>query len=129
LQEKLIFLAVGAWGAALYLFVAWAMNLMGLPPTPSSTVAYALCVFPTYLGQRWFTFGSSQPHRVALLRYLVTQAIGLTLAGATTYFASCALGLPALEAFVWAGGLAASVTYFIQRGWVFPSAQKQANGS
>lgn len=127
MQEKLIFVAVGAGGAAFYFFVAWAMHHMGLPPTPSSTIAYALSVFPTYFGQRWFTFGSSQPHSVALIRYLATQVIGLTVAGATTYVASSALGLPALGAFVWAGGLAASVTYFIQRGWVFPSVQKGAN--
>lgn len=119
LREKLAFLAVGGMNGVCYVIFAWVLHFFGLSPTLSSATAYSLCIPPGYLGQRWYTFRSVRPHSTAAIRYVAVQGIGLLVATVVTFFASTVLGLPALLAFFLAAVAAASVSYLIQKFWVF----------
>jgi putative flippase GtrA len=119
LREKIAFLVVGGMNGLCYLVSAWVLHFFGLSPTLSSAAAYALCIPPGYLGQRWHTFRSTRPHSIAWIRYLAAQGIGLLVATAATFIASAVLGLPALLAFFLAAVAAASASYLIQKFWVF----------
>ena len=115
LREKLTFLVIGGMNGVCYLGLAAMLHLIGLSPSVSSTVAYALCIPPGYLGQRWHTFRSTRPHGSAWSRYLLTQLIGLMVATVTTFIASAVLLMPALLAFLLAAIAAASASYVIQK--------------
>jgi putative flippase GtrA len=119
LREKFTFLVIGGMNGLCYLGFAEALHFLGLSPSVSSTVAYALCIPPGYLGQRRHTFRSTRPHGTAWIRYLVTQLIGLIVATVTTFVASAVLLLPALLAFLLSAIAAASASYVIQKSWVF----------
>jgi putative flippase GtrA len=119
IQEKLVFLAVGGFSASCYLFIAWALHALGLWPTPSSAVSYALCIPLGYLGHRYLTFRSNQPHDRAAPRYIVVQGLALLIVTVTTFVASAVAELPALVSFFLAAVTAASASYLMQRHWVF----------
>ena len=119
LREKLAFLTVGGVNGFCYLTFASVLHFLGLSPTLSSAAAYALCIPPGYLGQRWHTFRSTRSHSVASVRYVAAQGIGLLVASAATFIVSPVLGLPVLLAFFLAATAAASSTYLIQKFWVF----------
>jgi putative flippase GtrA len=119
IQEKVVFLIVGGVSASCYLSIAWALHLLGLWPTPSSAVSYALCIPLGYLGHRWLTFRSNQRHDWALPRYIVVQGLALLIATVTTFITSAMAGLPALVSFFLAAVVAASASYLMQRHWVF----------
>jgi putative flippase GtrA len=119
LREKLAFLTVGGLSCLGYLILASALHIFGLSPSVSSTVAYAVCVPPGYLGQRWHTFRSTQPHSVAAVRYVAAQGVGLVVATSATFVSSTVLFFPATLAFLLAAMIAAVATYLIQKFWVF----------
>lgn len=119
LREKLAFLIVGSVAAGCYVIFAEALYLSGSPPTLASVVAYSLCVPPTYLAQRRFTFRSARAHGAALGRYAGVQIVGLFVSTATTFLAWAIPGLASLQVFVLAAVVTASVSYLLQKHWVF----------
>jgi len=118
LREKAAFLLVGASASVCYIMIAKLLNWGGLTPTAASAVSYLLCIPLAYAGQRRITFRSSRRHHIAMVRYIATQGLGLTIATATVHFTASA-GLPALLAFVLADVVASAQTYLLQKHWVY----------
>jgi putative flippase GtrA len=119
LREKLAFLTVGGANGLCYLVFASVLHFLGLSPTLSSAVAYAVSIPTGYLGQRLYTFRSARPHSVASIRYVAAQLAGLLVTTAATFIGSAALGFPALLTFFVAAMPAVWASYLIQRFWVF----------
>ncbi len=118
LREKAAFVLIGASASAGYIVIAKLLNWAGLSPTAASAASYLLCIPFAYAGQRRVTFRSSRRHRIAMVRYVATQGLGLAIATATVHFASSA-GVPALLAFILADLLASVQTYVLQKHWVY----------
>jgi len=118
LREKAAFLLVGASASVCYIMIAKLLNWGGLTPTAASAVSYLLCIPLAYAGQRRITFRSSRRHHIAMVRYIATQGLGLTIATATVHFTASA-GLPALLAFFLADVVASAQTYVLQKHWVY----------
>jgi putative flippase GtrA len=119
LREKLAFLVVGGTATVCYVALAGGLHFLGLSPATSSAAAYSLCIPPTYLAQRRYTFRSAQAHSVGLIRFVGTQGAGMLVASLSTSLATTVAGWAALPAFLLSAVAAASVTYFLQKLWVF----------
>jgi putative flippase GtrA len=90
-----------------------------MSPMVSSASAYAICLPLGYFGHRSFTFRSTRSHRFAGIAYPEVQFIALLIAVAITFTSVGILGLPPTLAFLLAAIGAASVSYLMQRRWVF----------
>jgi len=118
LREKAAFVLIGASASLGYIVIAKLLTWGGLTPTAASAVSYLLCIPLAYAGQRRITFRSSRRHHIAMVRYIVTQVLGLAIATTTVHLASSA-GVPALLAFALADLLASVQTYTLQKHWVY----------
>ncbi len=110
---------VGATAAAVHMGVAVAaVEGAGAHPQVANMLGFAVAFVVSYVGQRYFTFGSTQKHQVALLRFAVVAGTGaivnLVVAGVLLklglyYAAAIFIGLLT----------AAVVTYQLNRQWTF----------
>jgi putative flippase GtrA len=119
LQEKVVFLIVGASCAGCYLILASTLHILGLPTTLSSTTAYTLCIPLGYFAHRHFTFRSDQPHNMSLPRYIIVQGVSVIVVTVITFIASVWMGLSPVFSFLFAAAIAAFTSYTTQKLWVF----------
>lgn len=118
-DRRVRFTLVGGAASASYfglglLFV----NLIGMPVLVGNALAYALSFIVSYLGQSMWTFRASGSHMVMLLRFGITQLMGLginfLIVGACVnmgifYPAAMAIAICVVPVFV----------YLICKYWVF----------
>jgi putative flippase GtrA len=78
----LIFGAVGAASTIGYAVLAECFAYLGMKPVLASILAYGICACWSYLGHKKFTFASDAPHYIAAPRFLIVNAIGLSVATA-----------------------------------------------
>lgn len=119
LREKVVFLIVGGFCATCYIGLASGLHYLGVAPSVSSALAYALCLPLGYLGQRSITFRSSRRHGAAALSYFSVQAFAVLVVTAVTFVSVEVLTHPPIVAFLVAGMIAASASYLMQKYWVF----------
>jgi putative flippase GtrA len=92
---------------------------MGLTPTIASTIAYVVCIPIGYIGHYLFTFRSTRQHTRASAAYLLVQGCALLVAAAATFLFSQVPGLDSILVFCLAAIAAATLSYLMQRHWVF----------
>jgi putative flippase GtrA len=119
IRQKLTFLVVGGVSAACYILLAGLLHSFGLTPTVASTIAYVVCIPIGYIGHYLFTFRSTRHHTRASAAYLLVQVCALLVASAATFLFSQVLGLDSTFAFCFAAIAAATLSYLMQRHWVF----------
>jgi len=117
------FFAVGTAAAAVHYVVGLAAySLFGLGPGVANLIGFA-CGFPvSYSGHRWWTFDTtSEPHSVALPRFLLLQAT--SFAGNQILLLLAVRWLPLPFWFILGAVLllVAAVTYIVSQYWVFRS--------
>jgi putative flippase GtrA len=110
---------IGATATAVHIGVAVAaVEGGGVHPQVGNVLGFAVAFVVSYLGQRYFTFGSTQTHQVALLRFAVVAGTGalvnLLVAGVLLK-----LGLYYVAAIFIGLLTAAVVTYQLNRQWTF----------
>ncbi len=110
---------VGATAAAVHMGVAVAaVEGGGLHPQVANMLGFAVAFVVSYLGQRYFTFGSDQAHGVALVRFAVVAATG-ALVNLLVSGALLKLGLYYAVAIFIGLSVAAVVNYQLNRQWAF----------
>lgn len=119
-REVALFLLVGGTSAALYVVLGVFLTAgLGMRPSISIAIALAVIMPPTYLLQKHLTFRSTATHRVALTRYLATQAISNAAAMAgSELFAAQVRAYPWL-AFIGVAVLVACLNYLLAKHWAF----------
>lgn len=117
------FLLVGGGMAVLYAaLAALATSHLPVPKALSSAGAWVICVPLGYALQRRFTFVASAPHRHALWLYAGTQGLSIGIVATVSHFLARGAFWPDLVVHLGASGLAAVVSYVINRRIVFPIA-------
>jgi putative flippase GtrA len=119
LREKFTFVVVGGFCATWYLGLASVLHYLGISPAGSSTAASVLCLPLGYFGQRSITFRSARRHGRASLAYFTVQGISVLIVTAVTFVSAEVLRHPPIVAFLLAGIVAATASYFMQKYWVF----------
>lgn len=114
------FLLVGVTIAVLYaVLAALATTHLPWPKAVSAGVIWIAFIPLGYWCQRRFTFADSTPRPFALGLYAITQGLGICIgAGAAYLFATGRFG-PDLFVHLAASGLAAVVSYLINRNVTF----------
>lgn len=80
LRRLAAFATIGAAATLGYALIAGSLTFFGLKPVLASLIAYGICACWSYLGHKWFTFGSAAPHRVEAPRFLVVTTVGVLVA-------------------------------------------------
>jgi putative flippase GtrA len=79
LQKIIRFIMVGLFsnsiGYGVYLLITW----LGVPYKIAMTLLYCVGVTMSYIGNRKFTFASTQQVRLTLIKFIVAYAIGYAL--------------------------------------------------
>ena len=88
---------------------------------PASVTAYLAGAGVNYLLNYRFTFGSTQPHRVAIPRFATVLAVGLVLNAAIMYYAVNWLGVHYLLAQLMAVVVVLTWSFTLNRLWAFAS--------
>src|SRR4051812_9397135 len=113
---------VGAIATATH-FACLALLVEGrlLDPVPASCLGAAAGAVVSYCLNYRFTFRSSQQHRVAIPRFVITAAIAFALNGAILAAIMWASTLHYLAAQALTTLAVMTVTYATARWWIFPS--------
>jgi putative flippase GtrA len=80
LRRLLTFASVGAVATIGYAIIAEGLAFAGLEALWASLIAYAICATWSYLGHKYFTFGSAGSHHVEAPRFVITTLVGLLIA-------------------------------------------------
>lgn len=124
------FLVVGGGMAVLYsALAALATTYLPLPKALSSAGAWLLCIPLGFALHRRFTFAASQPHRHALWLYAATQGLSICTVAVVSHLLAQGVFWPDLAVHFGASGLAAILSYLINRWIVFPAATPDRRGS
>ncbi len=111
----------GGFSLAYALVTALLIGKLGFPAVVTSVLIYAACIPLAYLAQRRFTFRADRTHRGSFIIYALTQVFGLGLVSLiTTRFVS---GVYLLDTglFLITAGVAAIVSFAINRLFAFRS--------
>jgi putative flippase GtrA len=114
------FVVVGVGAACLLFVLTLAMTSAGLPPFPSSVLAYAVAFAVAYSAQRGWTFGARHGHSHALPRYFALQAGCAVFSGIVSHVAVTQLGMSPLAMSAMTTVLASAASYVLSLIWVFP---------
>jgi putative flippase GtrA len=115
------FLIVGGGMTALYsVLAALATTYLPLPRSLSAAGAWVLCIPLGFWCQRRFTFTDSAPHRHAIWLYAATQGLGICIAATASALLARGSFWPDLVVHLGAAGLAAVLSYLINRWIIFP---------
>ncbi len=110
---------VGVTATAVHMGVAVAtVEAGGAHPQVANMLGFAVAFVVSYLGQRYFTFGSDQAHSVALVRFAVVAGTG-ALVNLLVSGALLKLGLYYAVAIFIGLSVAAVVNYQLNRQWAF----------
>lgn len=96
--EKLVvkimrFGIVGAVSVIIYAVMAYLLtNYGGIEPVWASVTAYAIAIPVSFLGHKYFTFGSSGNMKTETPLFVLLQLCGLAVAAGLTAFITKALG-------------------------------------
>jgi putative flippase GtrA len=112
---------IGVGGSLLLAHIALAtlFAALGLAPSVANITAHFVCIPPTYLAQRGFTFRSDAPHIRAFGRYVLLQLPLMGLGAGLAWLLITRMGWPAALGFVVIIPLVALVSYAAQRFWAF----------
>lgn len=114
------FFIVGGTASLLMLTLAFIFSVgLHLPPHIAQGLAHALCIVPTYLGQRTLTFRSDVSHRRGLLGYAFMQAPLLALGSGLAWLLISYLHWPRLDGHLVVVGAVALASFLIQRSIIF----------
>lgn len=122
IRQALRFLTVGAIGLGLYTMLGAGLEAIWRNTAASSLAAYALSVPPTYFLQRRFTFRASHH---AFWKYVALQAFLCVAAALIAAMLANAHSIPPIVIFLGAGAIVAALSFFLQRAFVFPHADRQ----
>lgn len=120
-QTRLLrFLLVGgSFSLGYALVTAFLIGKMGAPPFATSVLIYALCIPAAYLIQKKFTFGKDRTNRASFLIYVSTQVVGLGLVALVTTRFVTYIYLYDTALFLVTAGIAAVLSYSINRIFAF----------
>jgi putative flippase GtrA len=119
-HQIVVYCAVGSAGALGYVLLAAFFNsVMLVPAWLASTMAYAVLIPPTYMGQHRLTFQSTSSHSVAFTRYVCVQGIGLVASVALSQLIVAPFGRPPLLAFSITAVLVAMTNFLLLKLWTF----------
>ena len=117
------FLVVGSGMTALYsVLAALATTYLPLAKPLSAAAAWVLCIPLGFWCQRRFTFSDGTPHRRALWLYAATQVMGICIAATASHLFASGSFWPDLAVHLGAAGIAAIVSYIVNRLIIFPKA-------
>jgi putative flippase GtrA len=117
------FVIVGGGMTALYsVLAAVATTHLPIPRSLSSAGVWVLCIPLGFWCQRRFTFTDGAPHRHAIWLYAATQVMGICIAATASYLFARGSFWPDLTVHLGAAGLAAVLSYLINRWIIFPAA-------
>lgn len=124
--EALGFASIGVISALGYVVLSGAMVSLfsAVPAWIVSICCYALFILPAYLAHRRFSFRSDAPHRRALPRYVVTQALALVLAACFSFFMYGVMKLPGFLASLGVIVLTSGVNFLVLRLWAFSTTRR-----
>ncbi len=106
LRQFIRFLKVGAGVTALdYAVMIGAVQWLGWGSVLASGLGFTVGSLANYLFNRYYTFRSSTPHGIALLRFLVVIGTGLGITLGLMHLLTTRWGLPYLPARVLTTGL------------------------
>ena len=106
LRQFMRFLKVGAGVTALdYAVMIGAVQWLGWGSVLASGLGFTVGSLANYLFNRYYTFRSSTPHGIALLRFLVVIGTGLGITLGLMHLLTTRWGLPYLPARVLTTGL------------------------
>lgn len=111
----------GSFSLGYALLTAFLIGKMDTPPFVTSVVIYALCIPAAYIIQRKFTFGKDRTNRASFLIYLSTQVVGLGLVALITTRFVTYVYLLDTALFLVTAGIAAVLSYSINRIFAFKS--------
>lgn len=115
------FLVVGGGLTALYsVLAALATTYLPLAKPLSAAGAWVLCIPLGFWCQRRFTFRDATPHRRALWLYAGTQIMGLCIAATASQLFARGVFWPDLAVHLGAAGVAAILSYLVNRLIIFP---------
>ena len=116
------FIVVGLLSAGLYFGICYALRqFANTSAFSSSLAAYVPCFCVAYLGQRNYTFRSTDSFRLSLAKYAFVQAcLGLMVSFATEWLSKIS-DLPPLHLALFATGFAGICSFFVSASWIFPN--------
>jgi len=119
------FLKVGAGVTALdYAVMIGAVQWLGWGSVLASGLGFTVGSLANYLFNRYYTFRSSMPHGVALLRFLVVIATGLGITLVFMHVLTTRWGVPYLPARVLTTGLVMFWHFAGNAFWSFAQPRK-----
>ena len=113
------FVGVGGTLMVAHIALATLLAVLGLAPSVANITAHFICIPPTYLAQRGFTFRSDVPHIRAFVRYVLLQLPLMGLGAGLAWLLITRMGWPAALGFAVIIPLVALVSYAAQRFWAF----------
>ena len=115
-----VFCIVGVLLAALY-FVTASVGTsgVGLEPAIASGAAYLLMIPVAYFAHRIVTFRSSELHKVAFPKFVVTSCMGLALSWVIPHLILRMFAVPHWVAFLAVGVIVPTLNFVTTRIWVF----------
>ena len=113
------FLLIGVVATCLYTVVALCLSASGLSVALASLAAYLIAAPFSYVGHKYFTFGSDRAHRFEAPRFIAVTVVGITVSLVMPAIMSGRLGLPVQVSIVLTSLLIPIANYLVLRGWVF----------
>lgn len=114
------FFIVGGTASLSMLTLAFIFSAgLHLPPHVAQGLAHALCIVPTYLGQRTVTFRSDVNHRRGLGGYALMQAPLLALGAGLAWLLIAYLHWPRLVGHIVVVAAVAVTSFIVQRSIIF----------
>ena len=125
LRQFIRFLKVGAGVTALdYAVMIGAVQWLGWGSVLASGLGFTVGSLANYLFNRYYTFRSSTPHGIALLRFLVVIGTGLGITLGLMHLLTTRWGLPYLPARVLTTGLVMFWHFAGNAFWSFAQPRK-----
>jgi len=123
------FAIVGGSATLLYgVFVLIIHALADPPALAGHTLAYALAVPVSYLGQRSFTFRYRGPEGRAVRRFLITVTVAFVISTAAVWLCDAVLGLPYYVGMLVTMAVVPLVSFAAMLLWVFLEPEGGAGG-
>lgn len=113
------FIVVGVVNNVTGLAIFVALTVLGVAAIPAATVSYVVGMGISFFGNQRLTFRHEPGQRSAVVRFLVTNAIGYSVNVAVLHVLVSKLDAPQVAAQVVAIGCVAVCTFVMMRLWVF----------
>lgn len=123
-RSLIYFIGVGGFVASAYVILATFLSQVGVATWLASAGSYLVLIPVGYIGQYRLAFASKSSHLTALPRYLLLQAVGLTLSWLLPLLLAQSQISPPLI-FVSVAGSVAAINFILMKTWAFAPSNKE----